>query len=63
MLGTRRTYQSLMGAEASREIERIMGRAVIGFMSANHVTPDMAAEIFVLEPQLEEEAGAVSATG
>lgn len=32
-------------------------------MSANHVTPDMAAEIFVLEPQLEEEARAVSATG
>ncbi len=27
-----------------------MGRKVIGFMSQVHFDPDMAAEIFVLEP-------------
>jgi hypothetical protein len=31
-------------------------RKVIAFMSENHVDPDMAAEVFVLEPLAEPEA-------
>jgi hypothetical protein len=34
-----------------------MERKVIAFMSANHINPDMATEIFVLEPSPEEEDG------
>jgi hypothetical protein len=31
-------------------VERLTERKVIAFMSENHIDPDMAAEIFVLEP-------------
>jgi hypothetical protein len=31
-------------------VEGLTERKVIAFMSENHVDPDMAAEIFVLEP-------------
>ena len=27
-----------------------MGRKVVGFMSDNHIDPDLAVEVFVLEP-------------
>jgi hypothetical protein len=30
-------------------VEQITGRKVVAFMSANHIDPDMAAEVFVLE--------------
>ena len=36
--------------EMTREIEALTGRAVIGFMSDNHIDPDLAVEVFVLEP-------------
>ena len=32
------------------EIEALTGRKVVGFMSDNHVDPDLAVEVFVLEP-------------
>ena len=31
-------------------VEEIMGRRVVAFMSQTHADPDLAAEIFVLEP-------------
>ena len=31
-------------------VERHTRRKVVAFMSANHAEPDMAAEVFVLEP-------------
>jgi uncharacterized protein YbcI len=39
----------------STEIERLTGRKVIGFMSDNHIDPDLAVEVFVLEPLPKEE--------
>jgi uncharacterized protein YbcI len=39
-----------MQAEISGEVERLSGRKVIGFMSDNHIDPDLAVEVFVLEP-------------
>jgi len=39
-----------MTEECSEAVEEITGRKVIAFMSANHVEPDLAAEIFILEP-------------
>jgi uncharacterized protein YbcI len=50
VLDLRRRWQRVMEAEVSRELEELMGRKVIGFMSDNHIDPDLAVEVFVLEP-------------
>jgi uncharacterized protein YbcI len=31
-------------------VEEQLGRKVIAFMSQNHIDPDLAVEVFVLEP-------------
>jgi uncharacterized protein YbcI len=56
VLDLRRRWQGLMEADVSREIEELTGRKVVGFMSDNHIDPDLAVEVFVLEP-LPEAAG------
>jgi uncharacterized protein YbcI len=50
VLDLRRRWQRVMQADVSREIETLTGRKVIGFMSDNHIDPDLAVEVFVLEP-------------
>src|SRR6188472_1040320 len=45
-----RRWLRVMKADVSREIEELTGRKVIGFMSDNHIDPDLAVEVFVLEP-------------
>ena len=40
---------------ASREVERIIGRRVIAFLSDHAVDPDWAVEAFILEPPGESE--------
>jgi uncharacterized protein YbcI len=50
VLETRSRYQSAMRHEAVFLIETIMRRKVVGFMSDNHLDPDLACEIFALEP-------------
>jgi uncharacterized protein YbcI len=50
VLDLRRRWQRVMEADVSREIEELTGRKVIGFMSDNHIDPDLAVEVFVLEP-------------
>jgi uncharacterized protein YbcI len=47
---TRQVFQMAMGERFSEEVERITGRKVVAFMSQVHFAPDLAAEIFVLEP-------------
>jgi len=47
---TRQVFQDEMRRRFSEAIERETGRKVIAFMSQVHFEPDMAAEIFVLEP-------------
>ena len=39
-----------MKADVSHEIEELTGGQVIGFVSDNHIDPDLAVEVFVLEP-------------
>ena len=51
VLGMRRAYQEAMRSDCIAAIEDLAGRTVIAFMSANHIDPDLAAEVFVLEPQ------------
>ena len=50
VLDLRRRWQRVMEADVSRELEELTGRKVIGFMSDNHIDPDLAVEVFVLEP-------------
>src|SRR5215213_2982500 len=50
VLDLRRRWQAIMEVDVSREIEELTGRKVIGFMSDNHIDPDLAVEVFVLEP-------------
>ena len=39
-----------MRADLVTAVEGLTGRSVAAFMSANHIEPDLAAEIFVLAP-------------
>jgi uncharacterized protein YbcI len=50
VLDLRRRWQGVMKVQISREIEELTGRKVIGFMSDNHIDPDLAVEVFILEP-------------
>jgi uncharacterized protein YbcI len=47
---TRLTFQRAMEGRFTELVEDATGRKVIGFMSQVTFEPDMAAEIFVLEP-------------
>jgi uncharacterized protein YbcI len=47
---TRQVFQDAMRERFSDSVEEITGRNVIQFMSQVSFDPDMAAEIFVLEP-------------
>jgi uncharacterized protein YbcI len=51
VIDMRAAYQEAMSGACITAIEALTGRTVSAFMSANHIDPDIAAEIFVLEPQ------------
>jgi len=55
VLQMRSAYQSAMQREASDVVGELVGREVIGFMSANHIDPDLAIEAFVLTPDHDED--------
>jgi uncharacterized protein YbcI len=46
----RHDYQKMMRKDLVAVVERELDREVIAFMSQNHIDPDLAVEIFVLEP-------------
>jgi uncharacterized protein YbcI len=46
----RRSFQMTMEDEFRRVVEEATNRKVIAYMSSIHVDPDLAVEIFVLEP-------------
>jgi uncharacterized protein YbcI len=48
VLDARRAVQEILRPELIAFIEEQFGRGVIGFMSANQIAPDLAAEVFVL---------------
>jgi uncharacterized protein YbcI len=50
VLDLRRRWQRVMEVDVRREVEELTGRTVTGFMSDNHIDPDLAVEVFVLEP-------------
>jgi uncharacterized protein YbcI len=47
---TRRRFQEVMRPEATRMVEELTGRSVVGFMSDNHANPDLGVEVFILAP-------------
>jgi hypothetical protein len=49
VLALRREYQEAMREESSEKVAELTGRAVTAMMSANHLAPDLAAEIYVLD--------------
>jgi uncharacterized protein YbcI len=51
VLDTRRAYQEAMRSDCVAAVEALTDRTVTAFMSANHIDPDLAAEVFILEPQ------------
>ena len=63
VLGLRHEFQEAMREESSEKIAQLTGREVIAMMSANHLDPDLAAEIYVLDspPELSHEAHSSSA--
>ncbi|HET7379971.1 MAG TPA: Na-translocating system protein MpsC family protein [Gaiellales bacterium] len=55
----RHEYQEAMRDEGSAKVAEITGQKVIAMMSANHLDPDLAVEIFVLEaPPIHDTTGA-----
>jgi uncharacterized protein YbcI len=49
VLEMRQAYQQTMGRDLVAGVERLTGRHVVAFMSANHLEPDIAIESFILE--------------
>jgi uncharacterized protein YbcI len=56
VLQVRHEFQRTMREDLVAGVEMLLERKVIAFMSSNHIDPDMAVEVFVLEP--EEDASA-----
>jgi uncharacterized protein YbcI len=50
VIALRGEFQAAMTSDAVAAVEQLTGRSVTAFMSANHIDPDLAAEIFVLKP-------------
>ena len=51
VLRLRHDYQEAMQDDLVAIVERQLERKVIAFMSQNHIDPDLAVEVFVLEPE------------
>jgi uncharacterized protein YbcI len=54
LMDARLAYQELMREEFITIVEQNTGRKVRAFMSQNHVSPDIAAELFFLEPSVDD---------
>ncbi|TMK61058.1 MAG: DUF2294 family protein [Actinobacteria bacterium] len=50
VLTLRHDFQLVMRDDLVGIVERQLDRKVIAFMSQNHIDPDLAVEVFVLEP-------------
>jgi uncharacterized protein YbcI len=50
ILELRHDFQQVMREDLIAVVERHLERKVIAFMSQNHIDPDLAVEVFVLEP-------------
>ena len=53
VLQLRHDFQMTMGDELIELVEGATERKVVAFMSQNHIDPDLAVEVFMLEPSAE----------
>lgn len=53
--GVRRVFQGKFREDAVEIVERLTGRDVKAFLSDHAIDPDVAVEVFVLEPEAEKE--------
>src|SRR3954451_4066112 len=60
---TRQEFQMAMRKPFVEAVEEATGRKVIAFMSQVHFDPDMAAEVFVLEPTVTDADGQAGLDG
>ncbi len=51
VLAMRRLSQRAMAEELKVAVARLTRRKVVAFMSDNHLDPDMAVQVFILEPR------------
>ena len=51
VLQIRRSFQRAMEGQFTEVVENSLGRKVIAYMSQIHADPDLAVELFVLEPK------------
>ena len=54
VLSMRRSFQNVMESEFKTVVEEATGRRVKAYMSQIHVDPDIAVELFVLEPSADD---------
>ena len=45
----RHLFQETMAADFREAVERLTGRKVLAFISGNHIEPDIAAALFILD--------------
>jgi uncharacterized protein YbcI len=45
----RHLFQETMATDFRGAVERLTGRRVLAFISGNHIDPDIAAELFILD--------------
>jgi len=50
VLQLRHDFQMVMRDDLVKAVETSMHRKVIAFISSNHIDPDLAVEVFMLEP-------------
>jgi len=48
----RALFQEAMAADLREAVERLTGRKVLALISGNHIDPDVAAELFILDAPL-----------
>ncbi len=60
VLALRQEYQAAMREESSAKVAELTGRKVIAMMSANHIDPDLGAEIYILDGAPDPSAGPVA---
>jgi len=58
VLDMRHRFQMAMREDLIATVEQVMERKVVAFISDNHIDPDMASEVFVLEPLSDDGASA-----
>jgi len=45
----RHLFQETMADDFREAVERLTGRKVLAFISGNHIDPDIAADLFILD--------------